>query len=342
MKISGTGEVFLADHAQEIHLIRLADERSRSTARTCSPSTRGSSGTSGRWRASPACSPAACSTSSCRGSGWVALLSDGPPLLLQVDEAPTFADPRRRSHGRAAVTTSVKTDMSMKTLIGRGSGRVDPARFRRNRLALDPAVGGRARRRPDREPRTRRRPRRPLRRLARVAGPVPPAGARRRARGRNRVIRWGLYNRVDVASADRAAVVGGLPVLDADARGAARGDRGRPGSIPDAHRSCARSMTTRTPRPSGSSARPTIRIDGEDILPPGEEEAAGLTCRIYRLRDGRVSPTPDPDDLRDALARAAEPAHEPRRSATGRRPSRLPRHGRAPSTRSRTARVPPR
>jgi hypothetical protein len=46
---------------------------------------------------------------------------------------------------------------------------------------------------------------------------------------------------------------------------------------------------------------PTIRIDGRDVQPPGEDEPAGLTCRVYRLRDGRVSPTPDPADLRAAL-----------------------------------------
>ena len=51
---------------------------------------------------------------------------------------------------------------------------------------------------------------------------------------------------------------------------------------------------------------PTIRIDGEDLQPPGDDEPVGLTCRIYRLRDGRVSPTPDPADVRDALARAVE------------------------------------
>jgi hypothetical protein len=50
---------------------------------------------------------------------------------------------------------------------------------------------------------------------------------------------------------------------------------------------------------------PTIRIDGEDIFPPGEAEPWSLTCRVYRLRNGRVSPTPDPEDLRDALRRAA-------------------------------------
>jgi hypothetical protein len=48
---------------------------------------------------------------------------------------------------------------------------------------------------------------------------------------------------------------------------------------------------------------PTIRIDGEDVVPPGEGEPFGLTCRIYRLRDGRTSPTPDPADLREAIRR---------------------------------------
>jgi hypothetical protein len=50
---------------------------------------------------------------------------------------------------------------------------------------------------------------------------------------------------------------------------------------------------------------PTIRVDGVDIQPPGEEPT-GLTCRIYRRRDGRVSPLPDPEDVRGALRKATE------------------------------------
>ena len=46
---------------------------------------------------------------------------------------------------------------------------------------------------------------------------------------------------------------------------------------------------------------PTIRIDGVDVVPPGDGDPVGLTCRVYRLRDGRSSPTPDPADLRDAV-----------------------------------------
>jgi hypothetical protein len=45
---------------------------------------------------------------------------------------------------------------------------------------------------------------------------------------------------------------------------------------------------------------PTIRIDGVDVQDPGDEPVA-LTCRVYHRRDGRVSPVPDPADLRDAL-----------------------------------------
>jgi hypothetical protein len=48
---------------------------------------------------------------------------------------------------------------------------------------------------------------------------------------------------------------------------------------------------------------PTIRVDGEDINPPGDEPV-GLTCRVYRLRDGRISPTPDPAAVREALENA--------------------------------------
>jgi len=57
---------------------------------------------------------------------------------------------------------------------------------------------------------------------------------------------------------------------------------------------------------AGFPGSPTIRVDGADVQPPEDREPPGLTCRVYRLRDGRVSPTPDPDDLRDALRAALE------------------------------------
>ena len=48
---------------------------------------------------------------------------------------------------------------------------------------------------------------------------------------------------------------------------------------------------------------PTIRIDGRDVVDPGDDRAA-LTCRVYRLGDGRISPLPDRADVRAALDQA--------------------------------------
>jgi hypothetical protein len=49
----------------------------------------------------------------------------------------------------------------------------------------------------------------------------------------------------------------------------------------------------------GFVGSPTIRVDGEDLFPI--DDPPGLTCRVYRLADGRYSPTPDPNELRERL-----------------------------------------
>jgi uncharacterized protein (AIM24 family) len=59
---------------------------------------------------------------SLKGTGWVAILSDGPPVLLNVAQAPTFADAQSAITWSSGVTVGLKTDFKMKNLIGRGSG----------------------------------------------------------------------------------------------------------------------------------------------------------------------------------------------------------------------------
>jgi len=56
------------------------------------------------------------------GSGWVAIISDGPPVLLNTGDAPTFADPQAAITWSSGVATSMKTDVKLKNFIGRGSG----------------------------------------------------------------------------------------------------------------------------------------------------------------------------------------------------------------------------
>ena len=51
----------------------------------------------------------------------------------------------------------------------------------------------------------------------------------------------------------------------------------------------------------GFPGSPTIRIDGRDVDPVGAAARPALTCRIYRLPDGRVSPVPSREQLEEAL-----------------------------------------
>jgi hypothetical protein len=48
---------------------------------------------------------------------------------------------------------------------------------------------------------------------------------------------------------------------------------------------------------------PTIRVNGVDVDPDGAAQmGTALTCRIYRLQDGRFSPVPSKEMIRQALA----------------------------------------
>ena len=57
-----------------------------------------------------------------RGTGWVAIISDGPPVLLNTGDAPTFADPQAAITWASSVQTGIKTDVKLKNFIGQGSG----------------------------------------------------------------------------------------------------------------------------------------------------------------------------------------------------------------------------
>ena len=46
---------------------------------------------------------------------------------------------------------------------------------------------------------------------------------------------------------------------------------------------------------------PTIRIGGQDVDPPQAGAHYALTCRAYRLEDGRISPLPSLDLIRRAV-----------------------------------------
>jgi uncharacterized protein (AIM24 family) len=122
MKVSGAGEVFLADRAQDIHLIRLEGEKITVNAANLLAFDADIDWDIERVQGASGMMGGGLFNTSLRGTGWVAIISDGPPVLLDVTQAPTFADAQAAITWSENVTTSLKTDIKLKTLVGRGSG----------------------------------------------------------------------------------------------------------------------------------------------------------------------------------------------------------------------------
>jgi uncharacterized protein (AIM24 family) len=122
MKISGTGEVFLADQAQDVHLIYLENDSITVNGPNLLAFDSGIDWDIKRVQGASSMMGGGLFNMSLQGTGWVAILSDGPPVLLNVASAPTFADAQAAITWSSGVTTGIKTDVNLKTLVGRGSG----------------------------------------------------------------------------------------------------------------------------------------------------------------------------------------------------------------------------
>jgi uncharacterized protein (AIM24 family) len=122
MRISGTGEVFLADRAQEIHLLYLENDFITVNGRNLLAFDAGIDWDIKRVEGVSGMMGGGLFNMSLHGTGSVAILSDGPPVLLDTGSAPTFADAAAAITWSSGVKTGIKTDFKMKNLIGRSSG----------------------------------------------------------------------------------------------------------------------------------------------------------------------------------------------------------------------------
>ena len=122
MTVSGSGEVFLADHAQEVHLVKLADDKITVNSSNLLAFDAGIDWDIRKVEGASGVLAGGLFNLELAGSGWVALLSDGPPMLLQLKDDPAFADPQAAITWSSGVSVGLKTDFKMKNLIGRGSG----------------------------------------------------------------------------------------------------------------------------------------------------------------------------------------------------------------------------
>ena len=119
---AGSGEVFLADLGQDIQLLRLENESITANGANVLAFEDGIEWDIKRVEGVSGMLGGGLYNMHLSGTGFVAIISDGPPVLIEVAGESTFADPQAAITWSSGVKSSVKADMNMKTLIGRGSG----------------------------------------------------------------------------------------------------------------------------------------------------------------------------------------------------------------------------
>lgn len=123
MKMSGSGEVFLAETAQEIHVIHLEDDKVTVNGANLLAFDAGIDWSIERMQGGGAMMGGGLYNTALQGTGAVAILSDGPPVRLDVGSAPTFADPQAAITWSSGVTTSIRVDSGgMRSMLRGGSG----------------------------------------------------------------------------------------------------------------------------------------------------------------------------------------------------------------------------
>jgi uncharacterized protein (AIM24 family) len=123
MQASGSGELFLAHQAMLVHVLRLDNDSMTVNGANILAFEAGIDWDITRVKGGAAGMLAGgLFNVGLSGTGFVALMSDGEPLRLDVAEAPTFADPSSAIAWSGGVTTNLKSDVQAKSLIGMGSG----------------------------------------------------------------------------------------------------------------------------------------------------------------------------------------------------------------------------
>ncbi len=121
MRCQGQGDVFLADRAYDVHLLKLTNSGLSISGKNVLAFSSSLDWNIERVKGGSIATGGLFNTT-LRGSGWVALTTDGPPVVLNAGEAPTFADTNAIVAWSANLQTQLKTSFKAGALIGRGSG----------------------------------------------------------------------------------------------------------------------------------------------------------------------------------------------------------------------------
>jgi uncharacterized protein (AIM24 family) len=121
MDVTGTGEVFLADQAAEIQVMYLENDSIWCNGANVLAFS-GSIGYEIKAVQGMGAMAGGRYNIVLTGTGYVAITSDGPPVVLDVGSAPTFVDPQAVVMWTNGVTMGIKSDVNLKSLIGKTSG----------------------------------------------------------------------------------------------------------------------------------------------------------------------------------------------------------------------------
>jgi len=121
MRVEGNGDVFLADTAKHVHILHLTESGISVNGANVLAFSASLEWNVERVKGGSIAAGGLFNTT-LRGTGWVAVTTDGEPVVLNAGEAPTFADTNAVVAWSADLQTSLKTSMSAGALIGRGSG----------------------------------------------------------------------------------------------------------------------------------------------------------------------------------------------------------------------------
>jgi uncharacterized protein (AIM24 family) len=121
MRVAGQGDVFLAEQSFDVHLLHLNNSGLSISGKNVLAFSSSLNWNIERVKGGSIATGGLFNTT-LRGTGWVALTTDGPPVVLDAAEAPTFADTNAVVAWSANLQTTLKTSFKAGALIGRGSG----------------------------------------------------------------------------------------------------------------------------------------------------------------------------------------------------------------------------
>lgn len=121
MHVQGQGDVFLADRAYDVHLLQLSHAGLSVSGKNVLAFSSALDWNIERVKGGSMAAGGLFNTTM-RGTGWVAITTDGPPVVLNAQDAPTFTDTNAVVAWSDGLATSIKSSFKAGALVGRGSG----------------------------------------------------------------------------------------------------------------------------------------------------------------------------------------------------------------------------